>query len=62
MFAQIFGINLSIPTSAAAGLSVSATDTNPCLESSDMGPNGEPKNIAEGSVLTSCSLISDPSE
>lgn len=55
-------MNLTIPTSAAAGLSVIATDTSPCLESLDVGPNGEPKNIAEGSVLISCSLIAEPRE
>lgn len=49
-------------TSAAAGLIVMATDTRPSLESLDMEPKGEPKNIAEGSVLITCSLISDPGE
>lgn len=46
------------PTSAAAGLSVIATDTSPCLESVDMGPKGEPKNTPGGSLLMSCSLNS----
>ena len=55
-------LNLSIPTSAAAGLSVIATDTSPCLESLDMGPKVELKNIEEGSVLISCSLICEPRE
>lgn len=53
---------LSIVTSAAAGLRVIATETIPCLESLDMEPKGEPKNIEEGSVLTSCSLIWVPNE
>lgn len=55
-------LNLRIPTSAAAGLSVIATDTSPCLESLDMGPKVELKNIEEGSVLISCSLICEPRE
>lgn len=50
------------PTSAAAGLSVMATDTSPCLESLDMEPKGWPRNMEEGSVLISCNLIAEPIE
>lgn len=50
------------PTSAAAGLSVMATDTSPCLDSLDMEPKGCPRNIEGGSVLISCSLIAEPIE
>jgi len=47
-------------TSAAAGFSVMAMDTSPVLEPFCTGPNGEPKNTDEGSVLTSRNLTSEP--
>lgn len=57
---QIDNSTIKYFTSAAAGLSVMATETSPGLESLDMGPKGGPKNIADGSVLISCNLICDP--